>query len=229
MRETTQIAIDGPAGAGKSTVAKILAQKLGYIYIDTGAMYRALTYKILEQNMDITNLNLLKSLAQTTTIYFDNQKGVNNQLVYCDGKDVTELIRSPVVNKNVSKIALIPEIRTIMVNMQQELSLSNNVIMDGRDIGTIVLPGAKYKFFLTASIEERAKRRSKEFEEKGYEISYKTVLNDIEKRDMLDTTRAISPLKPAENAILIDTSNLTLKEVVEKILKIVMEGEKDAL
>ncbi|MGI6226054.1 MAG: (d)CMP kinase [Peptococcales bacterium] len=229
MKETIQIAIDGPAGAGKSTVAKILAQQLKFIYIDTGAMYRALTYKILEEEIDITNKSLLIKITQNTIITFENGQGINNQRIYCNQKDVTELIRTPHVNQYVSKIASIPEIRSIMVDMQRKLSLTTNVIMDGRDIGTVVLPQAKYKFFLTASLQERAKRRCKEFNEKGFEISYQTVLNDIQKRDMLDMTREIAPLKPAKDAIFIDTSNLTLNEVVDKIYKIVMEGENNAL
>lgn len=226
---TIQIAIDGPAGAGKSTVAKILAQKLGYIYIDTGAMYRALTYKIIKNKLDITNVPLIKELAKNTDITFDNSRGLSSQLVYCDGNDVTELIRSPEVNKLVSKVASIPEIRDIMVEMQRKLSLTANVIMDGRDIGTVVLPDAKYKFFLTASLEERASRRLKEFREKGYDLKYQAVLDDISKRDFLDSTREIAPLKPAQDALIIDTSNMSLTEVVAKISKIVLEGENSAL
>jgi len=229
MKETIQIAIDGPAGAGKSTVAKIIAQKLGYIYIDTGAMYRALTYKILKEKIDLNDTSLLMTVAENTSITFDNRAGITKQLVFCDGEDVTELIRSPEVNNFVSKVAQIPEIREVMVTMQQKLSLINNVIMDGRDIGTVVLPQAKYKFFLTAALEERAKRRTQELWEKGYQVRYQSVLEDIIQRDKLDTTREVAPLKPAPDAILIDTSNLTLEEVVAKILKIIREGEKNAL
>src|SRR5690554_1622806 len=130
MTETIQIAIDGPAGAGKSTVAKILAQKLGFIYIDTGAMYRALTYKVIENKVDITNIQLLTELAQESLITFDNRRGFANQLVFCDGKDVTNLIRSPEVNNFVSRVASIPEIREIMVHKQQDLTITHNVIMD---------------------------------------------------------------------------------------------------
>lgn len=229
MKETIQIAIDGPAGAGKSTVAKVLAEKLGFIYIDTGAMYRALTYKIIEKNINITDTAILINLAQNTSITFDNSTGLENQLVYCDEKNVTQLIRTPEVNNLVSKIAAISEIREIMVAMQRKLSFTHNVIMDGRDIGTVVLPKAKYKFFLTASLEERAKRRLKEFWTKGYELQYESVLKDIENRDMLDSTRELSPLKSAEDAVIIDTSRLKLTEVVAKILEIVTKGEKDAL
>ncbi|KJS82703.1 MAG: cytidylate kinase [Peptococcaceae bacterium BICA1-8] len=229
MKETIKIAIDGPAGAGKSTVAKILAQKLEYIYIDTGAMYRALTYKIIQLNLDFNDTASLIICANNTSITLDNSLGVANQLVYCDGKDVTELIRTPAVNKLVSVVAQISEIRTIMVKIQRQLGLTNNIIMDGRDIGTVVLPEAKYKFFLTAALEERAKRRQKELLDKGYNEQYKAVMNDLFNRDLLDTTRETAPLKIPEDAIIIDTSSLTLTEVVEKILATVMEGEKDAL
>lgn len=229
MKKTVQIAIDGPAGAGKSTVAKILAQELGYIYIDTGAMYRALTYKIIKEKLDLTDISLLKELAEKTNITFDNGQGFANQLVYCDGEDVTQLIRSPGVNKLVSKVASIPEIREIMVLKQRNLSLTANVIMDGRDIGTVVLPDAKYKFFLTASLQERANRRLKELKEKGYNVQYAGVLDDIAQRDLMDSTRDVAPLKPARDAVIIDTSNMSLNEVVSKIKKIVLEGENRAL
>lgn len=229
MKETVQIAIDGPAGAGKSTVAKILAQELGFIYIDTGAMYRALTYKLMEQNLNINDISSIITLAQNINITFDNRKGFKNQLVFCDGQDITQLIRSPGVNNLVSKVASIPEIREIMVQKQRNLSMTANVIMDGRDIGTVVLPNAKYKFFLTASLEERATRRLKELREKGYDVQYESVVKEISKRDYQDATRDVAPLKPAQDAIIIDTSNFTLAEVVAKITKIVLGEDKSAL
>lgn len=229
MKQTVKIAIDGPAGAGKSSVAKMLAKQLGYIYIDTGAMYRALTYKIIKNNLDLNDIPNIVKIAYNTNIFFDNSKGVENQRIICDGLDVTELIRSPEVSQKVSWVASIPEIRDIMVKKQQELGQINNVIMDGRDIGTVVLPEAKYKFFLTASLEERAKRRTKEMEGKGYIVNPANIINEIINRDKLDTERDVSPLRVAKDAIFIDTSNSSLQEVVNKILSIITEVENDAL
>ncbi|MDK2822547.1 MAG: CMP/dCMP kinase [Clostridia bacterium] len=229
MKQTVKIAIDGPAGAGKSSVAKMLAKQLGYIYIDTGAMYRALTYKIIKNNLDLNDIPNIVKIAYNTNIFFDNSKGVENQRIICDGLDVTELIRSPEVSQKVSWVASIPEIRDIMVKKQQELGQINNVIMDGRDIGTVVLPEAKYKFFLTASLEERAKRRTKEMEGKGYIVNPANIINEIINRDKLDTERDVSPLRVAKDAIFIDTSNSSLQEVVNKILSIITEEENDAL
>lgn len=222
MNKTVQIAIDGPAGAGKSSVAKILANKLGFIYIDTGAMYRALTYKALKNNIKFNQKQALINLAGNTAIDFKNEQNSTSQRIFCDGQDISEMIRSPEVSQNVSLIAAIPEIRDYMVKLQQELGSKNNVIMDGRDIGTIVLPNAKYKFFLTASLEERANRRALELNEKGYQVDYNEVYNEISRRDKLDSERDVAPLKPAEDAIIIDTSNLNIEEVVNKILSLVL-------
>lgn len=218
-----QIAIDGPAGAGKSSVAKNLAEKLKFIYVDTGAMYRALAYKALKNKIRVTDQLKLIELARTTSINF--LLDINNvQRVICDGEDVTEAIRRPEVSEIVSIVAAIPEVRVNLVEKQRALANSNNIIMDGRDIGTIVLPQADYKFFLVASLEERARRRLEEFKNKGYEINLTGVLQDITKRDKLDSERETAPLKPAEDALIIDTSDLNISQVVNLILEVVKDG-----
>ncbi len=216
------IAIDGPAGAGKSTVAKALAKKLGYLYIDTGAMYRALTLKALENNIDISDEEALKKLAQTTNIKLTPGE---EQKVYLDEMDVTEAIRMPEVTKNVSQVAQYAGVREKLVLCQRKLAEKNLVVMDGRDIGTNVLPNAKYKFYLSASIHERAKRRYEELKQKGYEVDFDKLMLEIENRDRQDSSRKIAPLVQAPDAIFIDTTNLTPEEVIEKIYFIVREGE----
>ncbi|HHU70291.1 MAG TPA: (d)CMP kinase [Thermoanaerobacterales bacterium] len=212
------IAIDGPAGAGKSTVAKILAKKLNYNYIDTGAMYRALTLKAIQEGVDFNNTNSLVSLLETTKIE------IIHETVFLDGKDVTSEIRTPEVDQKVSITAAVPEIRKEMVNLQRRMAKNTNVIMDGRDIGTVVLPDANFKFFVTASEEERAKRRFKELTDKNYEVDYEYILKEISKRDKLDTKRKVSPLKQADDAIIINTNNKTIEEVVQEILSYI-KGE----
>ena len=212
------IAIDGPAGAGKSTVAKILAKKLNYNYIDTGAMYRALTLKAIQEGVDFNNTNSLVSLLETTKIE------IIHETVFLDGKDVTSEIRTPEVDQKVSITAAVPEIRKEMFNLQRRMAKNTNVIMDGRDIGTVVLPDANFKFFVTASEEERAKRRFKELTDKNYEVDYEYILKEISKRDKLDTKRKVSPLKQADDAIIINTNNKTIEEVVQEILSYI-KGE----
>jgi len=229
MDQTIQIAIDGPAGAGKSSVAKILADKLRYIYIDTGAMYRAITYKALKNRISFNDVSSLIELTRLTTITFFNENRTKSQRIFCDDNDITDLIRSPEVSQKVSLLASIPGVREHMVKMQQNLGQKNNVIMDGRDIGTVVLPQAKYKFFLTASLKERAERRAKELESKGYQINHIEIYNEIAKRDKLDSEREVAPLKPAKDAIIIDTSNLSLQEVIDKILRVILGEENNAL
>lgn len=218
-----QIAIDGPAGAGKSSVAKRLAEKLKFIYVDTGAMYRALAYKALKNRISVTDNQMLIELAQTTSISFQIDI-FNTQRIICDGEDVTEAIRKPEVSEVVSIVAAIPKVRESLVNKQRTLAKSNNIIMDGRDIGTTVLPNADFKFFLVASLEERSRRRLAEFKNKGYEVSLAGVKEDISKRDKLDSERETSPLKPAEDALIIDTSDLNISQVVDHILSVVVDG-----
>lgn len=207
------IAIDGPAGAGKSTIAKILAEKLGMNYIDTGAMYRAITLKAIENNIDFNDVSSLINLVNNTDIKISNGR------IYLDNKDVTNKIRTPLVNQKVSIIAAISEIREKMIYLQKKLAEDGNVIMDGRDIGTVVLPNASLKFFITATVEERAKRRFLELKAKGYDVNYDNIKKEILSRDEQDMKRKISPLKLAEDAIVIDTSNKEIEEIIQEILQ----------
>ncbi|KGG79671.1 cytidylate kinase [Caloranaerobacter azorensis H53214] len=212
------IAIDGPAGAGKSTIAKIIAKKLNINYIDTGAMYRALTLKALKNNIDFNDKNSLISLLDKTDIdYYDNH-------IYLDGKIVDNEIRSNEVSKNVSKVAKIKEIRIKLVEIQRKIASNKSVIMDGRDIGSHVLPDADFKFYVTASVDERSYRRYKELISKNVGISLKQVKEEIKQRDEIDKNREFSPLIKSEDAILIDTTRKTVEESVNEILNIIKKG-----
>ena len=208
------VAIDGPAGSGKSTIAKIIAEKYNFTYIDTGAMYRMITLFCLDNNIDLSDEKAIK-FALDTKIKIDMQ----GNKFFLNQKDVTKEIRELRVNKNVSKIASIRVVRENLVNMQREISKCKNVILDGRDIGTVVFPNAQIKIYLIASSEERAKRRYREHQEKGDKISYEEVLNSIKERDFIDSTRKESPLVKAEDAVELDTTNLNIEEVLAFISK----------
>jgi CMP/dCMP kinase len=205
------IAIDGPAGAGKSTISKIVAEKLELEYIDTGSMYRAITFKALENNLDFSSADKLVDLLHSTEIDFRNNH------IYLDGKAVDKEIRSKEVTENVSLVAKIEEIREILVKKQRQIAENKSIVMDGRDIGTTVLKNAKYKFFLTASVEERARRRYNESEDS--EATYESIKIGIIERDKTDMNRDISPLKKASDAVEIDTTDMSIEEVVEYIVK----------
>jgi cytidylate kinase len=211
------IAVDGPAGAGKSTVAKQLAKALNFTYIDSGAMYRSFTLNLIENKVNIENENEVLDLLTNTDISFMGKK------ILVDNKDVTKKIRSKEVDNLVSRISTIPEVRHILIANQRKISANKDVVMDGRDIGTVVFPNANIKIYLTADVEERAKRRTAENISKGIKINYEEILSEIKKRDTTDQDRVISPLRPAEDAILIDTTHKTVEEVVNEILAI-MEG-----
>jgi len=219
-----QIAIDGPSGAGKSTMAKLLSKRLGFRYLDTGAMYRALALKAIRMNIDPKDREKVVGLLPSLDIKIEYKNG--NQVILLDGEDVSEKIRTEQVSMGASDVSAIPEVREKLVKMQQEIACDNNVVMDGRDIGTHVLPNAQIKIFLTASVEERAKRRYKELKEKGLLTrTYEELVKEIETRDYNDSHRSVSPLRKAEDAILLDTSNLSIEETVEEILKIIkMKG-----
>lgn len=217
MKNTIAIAIDGPAAAGKSTVAKIVAEKLAYTYIDTGAMYRAFTLEALNKSINMNEEVALKELLETTKIKF--KQTANHQLVFLNGEDVTLEIRKENVTNSVSHIAKHRTIREIMVSRQQALAKELNVVMDGRDIGTHVLPEAQLKFFLIASVEERAKRRYEENIKKGFPSNLQQLKKEIEKRDKLDSMRKIAPLIKADDAIEIDTTSLSINDVVAYILE----------
>ena len=210
-----QVAIDGPAGAGKSSVAKVLARRLGCIYLDTGAMYRAVTWLAMNQQVAFDDENGMKQLLDTLQLEFKEIDGV--QHLFCNGTDVTEAIRTPEISANVSAVSMIPMVREEMTSQQRKIAAGFDVLMDGRDIGTTVLPDAQYKFFLTASLEERARRRALELEQKGIAVDMEQLIADIALRDKKDSEREVSPLKQAEDAVLIDTSSLTFDEVVENL------------
>jgi len=213
------IAIDGPAAAGKSTVAKVVAKELSYVYIDTGAMYRTLTYAALEQNVDIENEESLMEVLKNVNIDF--QQGENTQLVFLNGKDVSEAIRTPNVTNRVSIVAKHRLVREEMVRRQQALAEKGGVVMDGRDIGTHVLPNAEVKIFMLASVQERAERRHLENTKKGFASSLEQLKKEIAKRDKLDSEREVSPLKKADDALELDTTSLSIEEVVQRIMDIV--------
>lgn len=210
------IAIDGPAGAGKSTVAKQLAQKLGIYYLDTGAMYRAFTLYVLDQKVDLNNLEAIKDLLTDFELSF------NEDRILVNGKDVTREIRSERVTENVSYISSLDFVRKKMVALQREIGKNKSIVAEGRDIGTVVFPNTKYKFYLDASIEERAKRRLLD-EKNTSKSDFKTLVEKIRKRDLYDSTRENSPLKKAPDAIYIDTTRMNIDEVVNFIINKIKE------
>lgn len=218
MNKGIQIAIDGPAAAGKSTIAKITANKLGYTYIDTGAMYRALTYKALEEHIDVYDDDALTRLLERIDIELTPAE--EGQIVRVDGEDITEAIRSQVVTSNVSATAAQPHVRELMVEKQRLLANSKGVVMDGRDIGTAVLPNAELKIFMTASVEERAERRYAENTKRGIMRSMEELCQDIANRDKADTERAASPLMQANDAIFIDTTSMSIEQVADEIIEL---------
>lgn len=214
------VAIDGPAGAGKSTIAKLAAEKLGYAYIDTGAMYRSVAWKFLQTGREFDEA-YISELANTMIIEFKPEAKVNR--VFVDSTEVTEAIRTPEVTAIVSRVAAIGAVREAMVEQQRRMGEIGGVLMDGRDIGTVVFPHAQLKIFLTASVEERARRRYKEMVEKGQQVELAQLQEDIAARDKQDSERAISPLRQAEDALLLDTSDMSIAQVTDKILQLVQE------
>lgn len=213
------VAVDGPAGSGKSTISKLAAQILGFEYIDTGAMYRALTLKVLNKGLSPKNpQEVIGLLADTNIDFIDNH-------IYLDGKMVDEAIRQNIISQNVSYIAAIKEVREAMVKIQQTMSKSKSIIMDGRDIITVVLPNADFKIFVTASVEERSRRRYKELLEKGEtNISLDLIKKDIERRDFIDSNREVAPLVKTEESILLDTTDKSIEESVDFIVSLVKRG-----
>lgn len=211
------IAIDGPAGAGKSTVAKLVARELNFLYIDTGAMYRALTWKALSQGLDFNDEAALTRLANNTNIVLSSS-GDNKISVFVDGHEVSEAIREPFISQNVSYLARVAGVRTALVQLQQQMAQGGGVVMDGRDIGTYVLPEARCKIFLIASIEERAGRRYQELTAKGLKIDLPQLITEMAERDRMDSQREVAPLMPAQDALILDSSGKSISQVVEEIL-----------
>ena len=216
------VAIDGPAGAGKSSLSRLAAKSLGFIYVDTGALYRAVGLKFSLSGADTTlNCDIDKILAETSV---DIRFVDGEQRVFLDGKDVSDKIRTPEASMMASAVSAKPEVRAFLLEMQRKLARENNVLMDGRDIGTVVLPDATVKIYLTASAKARAERRYKELIEKGQEVTFQEVYDDMVQRDFNDMNRATAPLKQAEDAVLADTTECNFEESLELILKIVKEG-----
>lgn len=209
------VAIDGPAGAGKSTIAKLVAKKKGYIYVDTGAMYRGLAIHFLRKEIDLSDKKSVLDACRDADISIGYENGA--QQIYLNGENVTDGLRTEEVGNMASKISALPEIREKLLDLQRSLAREKDVIMDGRDIGTNVLPNADVKIYLTASVETRAKRRYDELKAKGEECSLKQIEKDITDRDNRDMTRKTAPLKQAPDAVLVDSSNMTIQEVVDKI------------
>ncbi len=210
-----KIAIDGPAGAGKSTIAKLIARKLNLLYIDTGAMYRAITYAVLNFNISPDDREKVIELLKELKIeYKKSEDGID---IYINNVKVNDKLRNKIIDKNVSIISAIPEVRELLVAHQREISKNYDVILDGRDIGTVVFPDADYKFYLDASVDVRAERRLKDAKNKE-NLSIEEIKADIIKRDRIDSTRKVSPLKRASDAIYIDTSNMSIEEVVNKVI-----------
>ena len=221
MSKKIQIAIDGPAGAGKSTIAKIVAENLSFTYIDTGAMYRAVTYKGLQQNIQLNDAAALEQMLNTTEIRL--QPSPQGQLVYVDGENVSDAIRSNEVTSNVSEVAAHANIREILVRMQQQLAANGGVVMDGRDIATHVLKDAELKIFMSATVEERARRRQLDNERRGIESTVEKLMEEIALRDKLDSEREASPLIQADDALFLDTTNLSIDEAAKEILKLAQQ------
>ena len=215
------VAIDGPAGAGKSSVAKAAAQELGYIYVDTGAIYRTIALYVLRQGVDPQDAAGVEALLPQIEIGMEYTD--QGQKMILNGEDVTGLIRTPEVSMATSTCSAIPAVRAFLLQLQRDLAEKNNVLMDGRDIGTVVLPHAQLKVFLTASPQERARRRVLQLEESGQKADYEAILRDIQQRDYQDSHRETAPLRPAEDSVLVDTSGVTFEESVQRLVELVRE------
>ena len=218
------VAIDGPAGAGKSTVAKAVAKRLGFMYVDTGAMYRAVALKCLREGVDVGDPREVERAVRDIDLRLEHAEG--GVRVFLEGEDVTGRIRSREVGEAVSKVSTVPAVREALVRMQRELGARGGVVMDGRDIGTVVLPDAEVKVFLTASIEERARRRQSELLARGDRASFDEVLASIQERDERDSTRDVSPLRKADDAVEIDTTGKSVESVVQEIVELCLKRGK---
>jgi len=215
------IAIDGPAASGKSTAAYLLAKKLGFTYLDTGAMYRALTWKALENNINLEDEVALSRMAENTKIDIFAKDDGPGAVVHVDGREVSDLLRTPEINKWVSVVSKVPRLRSAMVKLQRDIAKERSVVAEGRDIGTVVFPQADVKIFLVASVEERAKRRWKELREKGVFCTQEEIKKELRLRDKIDSERKVAPLKKAPDALLVNNTNLSIEETVEELLNIV--------
>lgn len=216
------VAIDGPAGAGKSTVARIVADRLGYAYLDTGAMYRAVTLRVMKKGIDWNDPRAIADCARTMDLRL--QPGEKAMRVWLDGEDVTDAIRTPDVTRNIYRVDEIPEVRAHLVELQRDFGRQHPTVAEGRDMGTIVFPKAKCKIFLDASLDERTKRRARDLAAKGIQVDIEKLRTEIQERDEKNRNRATSPLRPAEDAIYLDSSSLTVDEVVSAILALAQKA-----
>ena len=221
MSNTIKVAIDGPSGAGKSTIARIAAKKLGFVYVDTGALYRTTALNALRKGADLKDNSSIIASLDGLKVSIEFNDGVQHVLL--NGEDVSGDIRMPEVSMAASTVSAVPEVRKFLFNLQRDIADENNCIMDGRDIGTVVLPDAEIKIFLTASPEERARRRYEELIEKGVDVKYDDVLADVNERDYNDSHREIAPLKPSEQSIIVDTTGNELEQSIEQIISVIKE------
>lgn len=221
------IAIDGPAGAGKSTIAREIARELGYIYVDTGALYRAIGLFAVSNGVDTTDHAAVERTLQRIKVELRFVDG--NQRVFLNGYDVSEKIRQPEISMAASNVSAVPGVREFLFALQQNIAMEHNIVMDGRDIATVVMPHAQVKIFLTASPEERARRRHEEFAQKGHQVDYETLLEEIKQRDYNDANRPISPLRKAEDAVLVDTTGNTLEQSILELTALVKERLQDVV
>jgi cytidylate kinase len=219
------IAIDGPAGSGKSTTAKLVAQKLGFLYLDTGAMYRAVTLKALESGTDVNDEEKLEKLTKDSVISFENKDGESR--IWLDGKDVSEGIREPRVNRNVSFVSMHKKVRNVLVGKQKQIGEENDLVAEGRDTTTVVFPHA-FKVYLDADVKERARRRLLELQEKGIQTTLEEQVEEISRRDKLDSGREASPLLRHKDAVVVDTTNLTIEQQVERVVQLFSQSVGEA-
>lgn len=215
------VAIDGPAGAGKSTISRQAAKALGFIYVDTGALYRAVGLNALRKGIDTDDAEAVAESVRDISVELKYENG--EQAVFLNGENVSAFIRTPEASMAASKVSAVPKVREFLFGLQQEIAAKNDCVMDGRDIGTVVLPNAQVKIFLTASAEARAQRRYKELIEKGEQVDYENVLAEMKQRDYNDSHRAVAPLKAADDAVTVDTTSLNLEESIEKIKNVIKE------
>ena len=222
MNNIINVAIDGPAGAGKSTISRVAAKEVGFIYVDTGALYRTVGVNALRKGINTRDKAAVAATLSDISVDLVFENG--EQKVLLNGENVSDEIRTPPASMAASDVSAVPEVRAFLFDLQRDIAKRNNCIMDGRDIGTVVLPDAKVKIFLTASPESRAMRRYKELIEKGTQVEYKDVLEDLIERDYNDSHREIAPLKPAEDGVIVDTTNLNLEESINEIVRIIKEA-----
>ena len=225
-QDVIAVAIDGPAGAGKSTIARAAAAQLGFVYVDTGALYRTIGLAVCRRGIDGTDVPGILTTLPEIQVGLTYQDGAQHVLL--DGEDVSDAIRTPQISTYASQVSSVPEVRAYLLDLQRDLARRQSVIMDGRDIGTVILPDAKDKILLTASPEKRAARRCAELREKGQDVTVEGILADMERRDALDASRAVAPLKQAEDAVLVDTSDLTLEQSIEAVLTVIRDKMKGA-